>query len=106
MKSAFLLCASVALLLAGGAVGQTPAKPSAGVDQGKRIFVSRCAKCHDDNGSKKLPDDTTLLLRLSRSADPEARLATRLKNPDERRQVFLYLKPFIAGAASNGKGNR
>ncbi|HKV95466.1 MAG TPA: hypothetical protein VJW20_23165 [Candidatus Angelobacter sp.] len=58
------------------------------------------AKCHDADGTKKLADGTTLLGRLSKAKDPEARLGTRLKNPDERRQVFFYLKPLIATADS------
>lgn len=64
-------------------------------DQGKAIFTSRCAKCHDADASKKLPDGTTLLGRLARNKDPETRLATRLKNEQERHQVFLYLQPMI-----------
>lgn len=64
-------------------------------EQGKEIFTSRCAKCHDADASKKLPDGTTLLGRLARNKDPETRLATRLKNEQERHQVFLYLQPMI-----------
>jgi len=36
-----------------------------------------------------------LLARLATSKDPEKRLATRLKNEQERHQVFLYLQPLI-----------
>jgi mono/diheme cytochrome c family protein len=71
-----------------------------GLAQGKAIFVSRCAKCHDDNGNKKLADGTTLLARLAESKDPEARLGTRLKNPQERRQVMLYMRSMIEQYAS------
>ena len=64
-------------------------------DQGKAIFSGRCGKCHDADASKKLPDGTTLLARLAKNKDPETRLATRLKNEQERHQVFLYLQPMI-----------
>ncbi|HSK44965.1 MAG TPA: c-type cytochrome, partial [Candidatus Binatia bacterium] len=64
-------------------------------DQGKAIFTGRCARCHDADASKKLPDGTTLLARLAKNKDPETRLATRLKNEQERHQVFLYLQPMI-----------
>ncbi|HEU4413285.1 MAG TPA: hypothetical protein VFT65_00775 [Candidatus Angelobacter sp.] len=77
------------------ALGQNSAGPPAGTDQGKKIFVSRCAQCHDDNAAKKLADGTTLLKRLAATKDPEMRLGTRLKKEDERRQVFLYLQPMI-----------
>lgn len=59
--------------------------------KGKSIFVSRCAQCHDEEGNKKLPDGTTLLQRLGKSQDPEARLRTRLKDPQERYAVRVYL---------------
>jgi len=99
MKPAFLLSAIALLLLGSGAVSQNPVQPALATNEGKKVFAaSGCAKCHDADGSKKLADGTTLLGRLSRAKDPEARLGTRLKNPDERRQVFLYLKPLILAA--------
>jgi len=64
-------------------------------DQGKAIFSNQCGKCHDADGSKKLADGSTLLARLAKNKDPETRLATRLKNEQERHQVFLYLQPLI-----------
>lgn len=69
--------------------------------QGKAIFVSRCAKCHDENGNKKLADGTTLLARLAQSKDLEARLGTRLKNPQERQQVALYMRSMMEKYASS-----
>ena len=62
---------------------------------GKLIFTSRCGTCHDADASKKLPNGTTLLARLAKNKDPETRLSTRLKNEQERHQVFLYLQPMI-----------
>ena len=76
-------------------VGQNSPEPLTAIDQGKAIFTSRCGTCHDADASKKLPDGTTLLARLAKNKDPETRLATRLKNEQERHQVFLYLQPMI-----------
>lgn len=97
MKSAFLFSAIALLLLGSGAASQNSSQPVPDASEGKKVFATAgCAKCHDADGSKKLADGTTLLGRLSKSKDPEVRLGTRLKNPDQRRQVFLYLKPLIA----------
>jgi mono/diheme cytochrome c family protein len=89
-------------LLKGQDAGARPPSgdPAAGLAQGKAIFVSRCAKCHDENGNKKLSDGTTLLARLAQNKDPEARLGTRLKNPQERQQVSLYMRSMIEHYAS------
>jgi len=82
----------------------TPPAPAdiAANDQGKAIFSTQCGKCHDADGSKKLADGTTLLGRLAKNKDPESRLATRLKNPQERHQVFLYLQPMIEREGLSG----
>jgi len=85
-------------------VAQTQAAASATTDQGKAIFSGRCGKCHDADASKKLPDGTTLLARLAKNKDPEMRLATRLKNEQERHQVFLYLQPMIERERSSASG--
>lgn len=73
-----------------------PSAPTAASDQGKAIFVARCGKCHDADGNKKLADGTTLLGRLAKSKDPEARLGTRLKVESERHQVFQYIQSIMA----------
>jgi len=97
MKLISLLSAIALLLLGTAAASQNPARPTPDTVEGKKVFAaSGCAKCHDVDGSKRLADGTTLLGRLSKAKDPESRLGTRLKNPDDRRQVFLYLKPLIA----------
>jgi mono/diheme cytochrome c family protein len=66
--------------------------------QGKQVFVSQCAKCHDADAAKKLPDGSTLVARLAANKDPKARLATRLKNMSEQdsRGVVLYMEDLIA----------
>ena len=60
-------------------------------EKGRNIFLSRCAKCHDEDASKKLPDGTTLVQRLAVSKNPEALLGTRLKDAQERHAVMLYM---------------
>jgi len=71
---------------------------SPSIDEGKQIFISRCAKCHDDNARKTLPDGTNLLARLAASKDLETALGTRLKDPAERKSVKLYIDDLIAHA--------
>jgi len=95
MKSIIFASMMAALLPWQGVAAQTPTAASAANDPGKAIFSERCGKCHDADASKKLPDGTTLLARLAKNKDPETRLATRLKNQQERHQVFLYLQPLI-----------
>ena len=98
-----LLALILAMLLPWQVVtAQTQAATSADNDQGKAIFSGRCGKCHDADASKKLPDGTTLLARLAKNKDPEMRLATRLKNEQERHQVFLYLRPMIEQTRAAG----
>jgi mono/diheme cytochrome c family protein len=81
-------------------LGADSAKPAnagnaALLEQGKKIFVARCAKCHDNDATKKLPDGTTLLGRLAKTQDPEARLGTRLKDPQERHAVMIYVDSLL-----------
>jgi len=99
MKFVLLFSTMAILLLSSGVAMQNPAQPSPDASEGKKVFAAAgCATCHDADGSKKLADGTTLLGRLAKAKDPETRLGTRLKDPDQRRQVFLYLKPLIAAA--------
>ena len=95
VKSIIFVSMMAALLPSQVVAAQTRAATSATNDPGKVIFASRCGTCHDADASKKLPDGTTLLGRLAKNKDPETRLATRLKNEQERHQVFLYLQPMI-----------
>jgi mono/diheme cytochrome c family protein len=95
VRSIISVCIVIALLPWQAATQQKEATAQVANDPGNAIFSGRCGKCHDADGSKKLPDGTTLLARLAKNKDPETRLATRLKNEQERRQVFLYLQPMI-----------
>ena len=82
---------------------QSKSAPPITNNQGQAIFTGRCGTCHDADGSKKLADGTTLLGRLAKNKDPEMRLATRLKDAQERHQVFLYLQPMIERERSTVK---
>jgi mono/diheme cytochrome c family protein len=75
-------------------------------EQGKKIFVARCAQCHDADASKKLSDGTTLLQRLAARTDPEARLGTRLKQPQERHAVMVYIESLLKPIPSPRAGRR
>lgn len=103
MKSIIFVSMIAALFPWQSVAGQSPVA-SVTNDPGKAIFSGRCGKCHDADASKKLPDGTTLLARLAKNKDPETRLATRLKNEQERHQVFLYLQPMIERERSSGTG--
>lgn len=64
---------------------------------GKKIFVERCASCHDERGDKPLKSGPPLAERGLSDADV-ARLASgRLKGaPDEeKRAVALYISSFM-----------
>ena len=75
----------------------TSASDAALRDQGRQVFTDKCAKCHDANAAKKLPDGSTLLERLAARKDPQAKLATRLKSMSEQdaRGVSLYMEELI-----------
>jgi mono/diheme cytochrome c family protein len=84
------------------ACGWTQSSPTQSYDDlrehGKKVFAGRCAKCHDEDASKKLPDGSTLLTRLAASKDPKALLATRLKSMPEQdsRGVAAYMDELMA----------
>jgi mono/diheme cytochrome c family protein len=102
MKSFCLSCfASLLLLWAGQQQQRSAPAPLGDVslqEQGRKVFVSHCGKCHDEDANKKLPDGTTLISRLAVSKDPKALLATRLKSMSEadRRGVSLYMDGLLA----------
>ena len=77
MMASWLVIVIVMALLQTGVV-KVPARGNSGEitesEQGKKIFVARCAKCHDDDMKKKLPEGSNLFTRLSASKDPKLRL--------------------------------
>ena len=76
-------------------------------ESGRRIFVSRCAKCHDEDAAKKLPDGTSLVQRLAESKDPDALAATRLRrmSEEDRQAVHTYLNELIKRYRSSKPNN-
>lgn len=97
----FLSLSVAKLLFAQGAApsGSQSKAPIAGEDRdrllaaGKKLFVERCAKCHDERGDKPLKTGLPLSQR-ELSAEQLARIVSgRLKDsPDEdKRAVTLYI---------------
>src|SRR5262249_40790598 len=94
----------IALLAVAVTLEVQPQSPSqsaaddAARDLGRQVFTSQCAKCHDADAAKKLPDGSTLLSRLAASKDMKALLSTRTKkmNAEEARGVELYVGDLVA----------
>ena len=104
-----LVCAiSFPVLAADSAtpISEAGSKSVAILEQGKKIFVARCAQCHNDDANKKLPDGSTLLRRLAQSKDPEARLGTRLKDPQERHAVMIYVDSLLTHLRASDAGEK
>ena len=64
---------------------------------GKKTFVERCAKCHDERGDKALRTGLPLSERDLSDEEITRAVAGRLKNaPDEeKRAVALYVSSFM-----------
>jgi len=64
---------------------------------GKKLFVERCAKCHDERGDKPLSSGPP----LSERNLPEGQIARavagrfRDKSQEEKRAVVLYIASFM-----------
>lgn len=66
---------------------------------GKKLFVERCARCHDENGDKPLKSGPPLRERNLSDQDIARLVSGRLKDaPDEeKRAVALYVSSFMKG---------
>lgn len=64
---------------------------------GKKIFVEKCAKCHDERGDKALKTGMPLSERGLSDEDIARAVSGRLKDaPDEeKRAVALYVSSFM-----------
>jgi mono/diheme cytochrome c family protein len=64
---------------------------------GNKIFVERCAKCHNERGDKPLPSGPPLNERKLTDEEIARTVAGRLKDsPDEqKRAVALYISSFM-----------
>jgi mono/diheme cytochrome c family protein len=96
-----LLAVIVSLLAIPSPATPPSATDAALLEEGKNIFITRCAKCHDNDANKKLPDGTTLLARLAKTKDPEERIGTRLKDPQERHAVTIYVDGLLKSLPSS-----
>jgi len=80
------------------------AKPAAAEEErgkllptGKKIFIERCAKCHDERGDKPLRTGLPLSQRELSDEEIASTVSGRLKDaPDEeKRAVALYVSSFM-----------
>ncbi len=64
---------------------------------GKKLFMERCAKCHDERGDKPLASG----LPLSKRDLPEEQIARAVagrfwdRTDEEKRSVVLYIQSFM-----------
>ena len=80
------------------------AKPAAAEEErgkllatGKKIFVERCAKCHDERGDKPLKTGLPLSQRRLSDEEIASTVSGRLKDAphEEKRAVALYVSSFM-----------
>ncbi|HXE74425.1 MAG TPA: cytochrome c [Candidatus Xenobia bacterium] len=72
-------------------------KPAPALAIGKKLFVERCGRCHNERGDKPLPDGPPLNERkLTREGIVRA-VDSRMrdKTGDERRAVVDYIESFL-----------
>jgi mono/diheme cytochrome c family protein len=64
---------------------------------GKKVFVERCARCHDERGDKPLKSGSQLSERNLSDQDIARLVSGRLKDaPDEEKHaVALYVSSFM-----------
>jgi len=108
--AALLVAAPVTRLAAQTQPPAAQAAQAAAPDQvlalGKEVFTASCAKCHNVDALKKLPDGTTLIERLLKSDDPPALADTRLKKLGKVKRdaawayLALLMKQARAGATT------
>jgi len=75
----------------------TGEEPERLLTAGKKLFVERCAKCHDERGDKPLSTGLPLSQRELFGEKLARAVSGRLKNaPDEdKRAVTLYVSSFM-----------
>ena len=92
-----------ALSLAASQWHSTPSSPTPGekadpaLSLGKKLFVERCGRCHDERGDKALAEGPPLAERKL-SPDVIARASggrLRSYSEEERRAVALYIESFL-----------
>jgi mono/diheme cytochrome c family protein len=101
----FLSLSVATLLFAQGAPppGSQSKAPITGEDRdrllaaGKKLFVERCAKCHDERGDKPLKTGLPLSQRGLSDEEIASTVSGRLKDApgEEKRAVALYISSFM-----------
>ena len=100
---ATLALAGTSIARSGVGLGSFPAPAKEGGEQdkllatGKKIFVERCAKCHDERGDKALKSGPPLSERELSDEEITRAVSGRLKNApaEEKRAVALYVISFM-----------
>jgi len=64
---------------------------------GKKLFIERCAKCHDERGDKPLASGPPLSERDLQEEQIARAVAGRFrdKSDEQKRAVVLYIKSFV-----------
>ena len=100
-----ILCLLTSLLFALRSRGQvSQSQGQSGADEhekvlvlGKKLFIERCVRCHDEGGDKPLKSGPPLSERNLSEQDIAKLVSGRLKDaPDaEKRAVALYVSSFM-----------
>ena len=72
-------------------------KPDSTLIVGKKLFVERCGRCHDERGDKPLASGPPLNERKLTREGIERAVGSRLrdKTEEERRAVVAYIESFL-----------
>ncbi len=72
-------------------------KPDPTLIVGKKLFVARCGRCHDERGDKPLASGPPLNERTLTREGIERAVGSRLrdKTEEERRAVVAYIESFL-----------
>jgi len=97
----FLLFLFVALVLAASYAQEPAPAPSddkpAPLAIGKKLFMEKCGKCHDERGDKPLASGPPLNERKLTKEEIERAVSGRLrdKTDEERAAVVAYIQSFL-----------
>ena len=92
-----LLFFSLALVRAQEPAADTEPDKAAQLLVGKKLFVEKCGKCHDERGDKPLPEGPPLNQRELAKEEIERAVRGRLRDrtDDERAAVVAYIQSFL-----------
>ena len=94
-----LLFFSLALVRAQEPAAATEPDKAAQLLVGKKLFVEKCGKCHDERGDKPLASGPPLNERELTREEIERAVRSRLrdKTDEERAAVVAYIQSFLKG---------